>query len=104
MKNQREAWAALTDGKKLRHKDFAGGEFVFFNNNGFLVDEKGRPIFYDFSDHFDWEIYKEPEVYELECEWATDEKGLVAPCLANPPFDWHSLSEKTTKLRIEVVK
>jgi len=60
MKNKREIYAALVAGEKLDN-----GEFLCcLNANDELVDDEGHKINLGFGYPKDWQIYKEPKLYE----------------------------------------
>lgn len=103
MNNYEDLFAALLHGKKLTHISFSKCEYVHLKN-GEIVDHKGicRPIC-AIDIPSEWEILKEPEVYEVECEWV-ELNGHMIPT-GNAQFSKivQGLDGKRTKLRIEVI-
>lgn len=50
---QQEAIKALNEGKKVRHRYFTYDEYIYVDENGYLHDEAGFVVGYEF-----WELRK----------------------------------------------
>ena len=104
MKNQREIYEALLAGHKLQIKGDLFGNFVYMVD-GNVINQYGDLSIYAFTRPEDWEIVKEPEVYEVEVEWERSHCGrYIYPTDIELDFVWSKLNGKRTKLRIEVIK
>jgi hypothetical protein len=101
VKNKRKMYEALIEGKKLLH--LGRRETITMNDEGAVVDGFGCGRIVENMDPEDWEIYEEPEVYEVECEWEPY-GGYALPLNVGKCFHWAKLVGKRTKLRIEVIK
>lgn len=102
------------NGKKIRNT-MDDKSTIYRLNNGILEyfqeGNKGwlkSAVSLDNHATYDWEVVKEPVIYELECIWNKDDStGLIYPTLIKGPSlskSINSLINKKTKLKIEVIE
>jgi hypothetical protein len=65
MKNKREIYQALLDGKKLKHPDHLSNNYLFINESGELVNADNVVVNVDFTAYELWYIYTEAAHYNF---------------------------------------
>lgn len=91
-----DAIVNLLNGERVRKKDWAAGEFIYLNNNGDAVDQKGQPAekSCDMLDLYQdgWELFSGPSICKFSelydqlqpGDHATYDNGLTKVTL-DPP-------------------
>lgn len=79
LKNKREIYQALVEGKKIISKSFSK-KYIYLNDYGLLCDSEGVELNLGFDPINEWSIYQEPKKKKVLKEYLIKEKNEPAFC------------------------